>query len=41
MIGLLGALAIRSFKQGTPPVPKQAIEEARLTGEAIRADGKR
>lgn len=41
VIGLLGALAIRSFKQGTPPVPEQAIEEARLTGEAIKADGRR
>jgi putative superfamily III holin-X len=41
VIGALGALALRSFKQGTPPVPKQAIEEAKLTGEAIKSDGRR
>ncbi len=41
VIGLLGMLALRSFKKGVPPVPKQAIEEAKLTGEAIRADGRR
>jgi uncharacterized membrane protein YqjE len=37
LIGLLGFLAVQSFKRGTPPVPKQAIEEAKLTGEAIKA----
>jgi hypothetical protein len=31
-LGLLGA---RSIKAGTPPVPKEAIEEARLTTEAV------
>jgi Putative Actinobacterial Holin-X, holin superfamily III len=41
VIGLLGMLAVRMFKQGTPPVPKQAIEEAKLTGEAIKSDGRR
>ena len=40
IVGVLGALALRSFKKGTPPVPRQAIEEARLTGEAIKADGR-
>src|SRR5918992_2838172 len=29
--GLLGMLALRSLKRGTPPVPKQAIEEAKMT----------
>lgn len=37
--GLLGLLAVRSLKRGTPPVPEQAIEEARLTTAALKADG--
>jgi hypothetical protein len=34
---LLGFLAMRSFKRGTPPVPEQAIREAKLTTEAIKS----
>lgn len=26
-------------RRGTPPVPEQALEEARLTGEALRGNG--
>jgi hypothetical protein len=37
--GILGLLALRSFKRGSPPVPKQAIEEARMTTAALKADG--
>jgi uncharacterized membrane protein YqjE len=37
--GILGFLAVRSLKRGTPPVPKQAIEEARLTTAALKTDG--
>lgn len=37
LIGLLGFLAVQSFKKAAPPVPKQAIEEAKLTTEAIKA----
>lgn len=37
VIGLLGFFAVQAFKRGAPPVPKQAIEEARLTSEAIKA----
>jgi uncharacterized membrane protein YqjE len=37
--GLLGLLAVRSLKRGTPPVPEQAIEEARLTTAALKTDG--
>jgi len=40
VVGLLGMLALGSLKKGAPPVPKQAIEEAKLTGEAIRANGR-
>ena len=32
---LLLALAIRSFKAGSPPVPTQAIEEAKTTTETV------
>jgi uncharacterized membrane protein YqjE len=37
--GLLGFLAVRSLKRGTPPVPRQAIEEAKLTTAALKTDG--
>ena len=33
----LGLLGIRTVKKATPPVPEQAIHEAKLTQEAIRA----
>lgn len=36
---LLAALAIGRIKRGTPPVPKQAIEEAKLTKKALRSGG--
>jgi hypothetical protein len=38
---ILGLLAIRSLKRGTPPVPKQAIDEAKLTTQALKSDGSR
>jgi protein-S-isoprenylcysteine O-methyltransferase Ste14 len=37
IIGILAFFAIAAFKQGAPPVPNQAIEEAKLTTEAIKA----
>jgi uncharacterized membrane protein YqjE len=36
---VLGALALRSVKKGTPPVPEQALREAKLTTEALKSDG--
>jgi hypothetical protein len=39
LAGLLGMLALASIKKGSPPVPEQAIEEARLTTAAIKSDG--
>jgi hypothetical protein len=36
---ILGWLAVGRFKRGTPPVPEQAIEEAKLTSEALKSDG--
>jgi uncharacterized membrane protein YqjE len=38
--GLLGFLGVRSIKKGTPPVPEQAIEEAKLTTEALKGNGR-
>ena len=36
---VLGLLALRAVKKGTPPVPEQALREARLTTEALKRDG--
>ncbi len=36
----LGALAIMKIKKGSPPVPEQAIREAKLTTEALKRDGR-
>jgi hypothetical protein len=30
---------VRSIKKGTPPVPKQAIHEAKVTAEAVKGNG--
>jgi Putative Actinobacterial Holin-X, holin superfamily III len=35
--GTLGILALGAIKKGTPPVPEQAIREAKLTTEAIKS----
>jgi Putative Actinobacterial Holin-X, holin superfamily III len=37
LAGLLGMLALGRFKKGSPPVPEQAIHEAKLTTEAIKS----
>src|SRR5919199_6023275 len=36
---LLGILALGRIRKGTPPVPQQAIEEAKRTSEALKTDG--
>jgi hypothetical protein len=36
LAGLLGVLARSRIRKGTPPVPEQAIREAKLTTEALR-----
>ena len=38
---VLGLLARARIKKGTPPIPEQAIREAKLTSEALKADGSR
>ena len=37
---VLAVLALSRIKRGTPPVPEQAIREAKLTTEALRGDGR-
>jgi len=39
LVGLLGLLALGSIRKGTPPVPEQAIREAKLTQAALKSDG--
>jgi len=36
LAGMLGVLALGRIKKGTPPVPEQAIREAKLTSAAIK-----
>ncbi len=36
----LGTLALLKIKKGTPPVPEQAIREAKLTAEALKSNGR-
>ena len=36
---VLGLLAMRAIKRGSPPIPQQAIQEAKLTTQALKADG--
>jgi Putative Actinobacterial Holin-X, holin superfamily III len=38
---LLAFLGLRSVGRGTPPIPKQAIDEAKLTTQALKSDGSR
>ena len=37
LAGTLGLLALGRIKKGTPPVPEQAIREAKLTSAAIKS----
>jgi Putative Actinobacterial Holin-X, holin superfamily III len=36
---LLVLIGLSAIKRGTPPVPEQALEEARLTTQALRSNG--
>jgi uncharacterized membrane protein YqjE len=38
--GILGLLGVRAIKKGTPPVPEQALMEAKLTSEALKGNGR-
>ena len=37
---VLGLLALNRIRKGTPPIPEQAIREARLTTEALKSNGR-
>lgn len=39
--GVLGGVGLGALKRGAPPVPEQAIAEAKLTTEAVKANGRR
>jgi Putative Actinobacterial Holin-X, holin superfamily III len=39
LAAVLGLLARGRINRGTPPVPEQAIREAKLTSEALKANG--
>ncbi len=39
--GVLGFLGLKSVQRGSPPVPKQAIDEAKLTTQALKSNGSR
>ena len=39
-VGLLAGLAVNRIKKGSPPVPEQAIREAKLTTEALKSNGR-
>jgi len=39
--GVLAYLGIRNVSRGTPPVPEQAIDEAKLTTQALKSNGSR
>ncbi len=40
MAALLGVLGLAKIRKGTPPLPEQAIREAKLTTEALKSDGR-
>ena len=37
---LFALLALNRIKKGTPPLPEQAIQEAKLTTEALKSNGR-
>jgi uncharacterized membrane protein YqjE len=37
---VLGLIALNRIKKGSPPVPEQAIREAKLTTNALKSDGR-
>jgi hypothetical protein len=39
LAAILGLVGLSAMRSATPPVPEQAVHEAKLTTEAIRGDG--
>jgi Putative Actinobacterial Holin-X, holin superfamily III len=40
LAGILGLIGIKKIQRGTPPVPEQAIEEAKRTTTALKSNGR-
>jgi hypothetical protein len=40
LTGLLAFIGVKKIQRGTPPVPKQAIDEAKLTTQALKSNGR-
>ncbi len=40
-VAAFGIFAVTRIRKGTPPIPEQAIREAKLTSEALKSDGAR
>jgi uncharacterized membrane protein YqjE len=40
LAAVLGVLGLASIRKGTPPLPEQAIQEAKLTSEALKSNGR-
>ena len=40
LAAVIGLVARAKISRGSPPVPRQAIREAKLTTETLRADGR-
>jgi uncharacterized membrane protein YqjE len=38
--GVLAVIGLAKVRKGTPPLPEQAIQEAKLTTEALKSDGR-
>jgi len=38
--GILGLIGLKLVRRGTPPVPEQAIQEAKLTTQALKGNGR-
>jgi hypothetical protein len=39
-VAIFALLALNRIKKGTPPIPEQAIREAKLTTEALKSNGR-
>jgi uncharacterized membrane protein YqjE len=37
--GILGLIGVKKVQRSTPPVPEQAIDEAKLTTQALKSNG--
>jgi hypothetical protein len=37
---ILGLIGVSKIQKGTPPLPEQAIEEAKRTSDVLKANGR-